>query len=171
MKFISAINVLLALFCFSVGAHAEGNCPSGYYPIGGATTAACAPIPGGSQGGGGYSQQRGPDLPAPVWEDRWGAIAFDGPRGILGAAANLRTEQAAKWAALNDCKAKGGENCQSEVIYRNGCTAFTIGDRNYYHGSNDLLDQVVAEGLKLCTEKDTNCETYYRACSLPVRIR
>lgn len=168
MKFVSILNILPLLYCLSMSARAEGNCPSGYYPIGGAATAACAPIPGG---GSGYSQPTAPDLPAPVWEDRWGAIAFDGPKGILGAAAGRRSEQAAKSAALIDCYAKGGGVCQSELIYRNGCAAFTIGDQNYYHGSSAILPQAVAEGLKLCNEKDKNCETYYSACSLPIRIR
>lgn len=168
MKFTSAMNMLLALFCFSVGAHAEGNCPSGYYPIGGAATAGCAPIPGG---GGGYGQPTAPDIQEPVWEPRWGAIAFDGPKGILGAAAGRPTEEAAKSAALNECRAKGGGICQSELVYRNGCAAFTIGDRNYYRGSSETLARAVTEGLQLCKQNDTNCETYYSACSTPVRIR
>ena len=29
--------------------HAEGNCPSGYYPVGGQGVQGCAPIPGGGE--------------------------------------------------------------------------------------------------------------------------
>ncbi|MCZ2498388.1 DUF4189 domain-containing protein [Xylophilus sp. Kf1] len=170
MKLMSAMVLLLALCGYSMGAHAEGNCPSGYYPIGGAATAGCAPIPGGGNAGGG-SQSSAPNVPEPVWEDRWGAIAFDGPKGILGAAAGLRSEQAAKSAAQTECKSKGGVNCLSEITYVNACTAFTIGDRSYYKGARASLPQVIAEGLKKCNETDKNCETYYSACSMPARIR
>lgn len=103
--------------------------------------------------------------------DRWGAIAFDGQRGILGVSTGLQSEQAAEQAALNDCRAKGGIKCQSEISYVNGCTAFTIGDRGAYRGAKATLDQVIAEGMQKCRETDQSCETYYSACSLPVRIR
>lgn len=168
MKWIGALNAMFFLCCLSMGAHAEGNCPSGYYPIGGAATAGCAPIPGGNAGG---NQQRAPDILEQIWQDRWGAVAFDGPMGILGVAASFPSERAAQAAALYDCKVKGGLKCQLETSYVNGCTAFTIGDGNYYRGSHALLDQAIAEGLNLCNQKDKNCETYYSACSLPVRIR
>ncbi|MBL0896970.1 DUF4189 domain-containing protein, partial [Pectobacterium atrosepticum] len=150
----------------SIDVHAEGNCPPGSYPIGGGATAGCAPIPGNGSG-----QQQAPSAPEPVWEDRWGAIAFDGPKFILGASAEFPSEQAAKSAALNHCKVKGGDNCQIEISYVNGCTAFTIGERNYYRGAMATLHQAVADGLKKCNETDKKCETYYSACSPPVRIR
>lgn len=169
MKLTDLLCALLVLWCLSVGAHAEGNCPSGFYPIGNRAVAACAPIPSATKGQQG--QQQVPSSPSPIWKDRWGAVAFDGPRGILGVATELQSEQAAQEAALNDCKAKGGIKCQSEISYVNGCTAFTIGDRGAYRGAKATLDQVVTDGMQKCKEADKNCETYYSACSLPVRIQ
>ena len=170
MRRICIFSALVWFSFLSAGVRAEGNCPPGYYPIGGGGTAGCAPIPG--NGGRSESgQQQAPPPSAPVWEDRWGAVAFDGPRGILGVAAGLPSEQAAKRTALNHCKVKGGVKCQSEISYVNGCTAFTIGDRGYYRGAKATLDQVIADGLQKCKETDKNCETYYSACSLPVRIQ
>jgi hypothetical protein len=169
MKFVSAMNVLLVLFCFSDGARAEGNCPQGYHPIGGGATAGCAPISGGGNAGGG-SRPNAPSPPAPRWEDRWGAIAFDGPQFILGASAEFPSEQAAKSAALKYCKAKGGDNCQIEISYVNSCAAFTIGERSYYRGAMATLQEAVSDGLKKCNETDRKCTTYYSACSSPVRI-
>ena len=60
--------------------HAEGNCPSGYYPVGGQGVQGCAPIPGG--GSGGYTNQN-PTL-YPMIETLWGAIAEDKSKGLKG---------------------------------------------------------------------------------------
>ncbi|MDR6214583.1 DUF4189 domain-containing protein [Paracidovorax wautersii] len=170
MNRINSFSVLFVLCYLSMGVRAEGNCPAGYYPIGGGTTAGCAPIPSNSATSGG-GQQQAPSAPVPLWEDRWGAVAFDGPKGILGVATGLQSEYAAQQSALNDCKARGGIKCQSEISYKNGCTAFTIGDLGYYRGADATLSEVVIAGMQKCKEKDKNCETYYSACSPPVRIR
>jgi len=166
MRSICIFSALVWFACLSLGAHAEGNCPQGYYPIGGVATAGCAPIPGNSGG-----QRQAPSAPAAIWEDRWGAIAFDGPKFILGASAEFSSEQAAKSAALKHCKVKGGDNCQIEISYVNSCTAFTIGERSYYRGAMATLHEAVADGLKKCNETDKKCQTYYSACSPPVRIQ
>lgn len=173
MKLIGPLSALVTVLCFSSSANAEGNCPSGSYPIGGGNAGwtGCAPIPGHPNGTGQRGQQQAPIPPTPIWEDRWGAVAFDGPRGILGVATGHQNEHAAQQAALNDCQTRGGIKCQSEISYVNACTAFTIGDQGYYRGAKARLDQVIAEGMQKCKETDQNCETYYSACSLPVRIR
>lgn len=158
------------IFGLNVVAHAEGGCPSGSYPIGNRDVAACAPIPGGERGGGG--QQQAPSAPsAPVWSNRWGAMAFDSPKGILGAAMGLSSESTAQRAALADCKAKGGTQCKVENSFANSCTAFTIGDRGAYRGVDPVLETVIASGIQKCKEMDKNCETYYSACSRAVRIQ
>lgn len=172
MKRTSSFSVLVVLWCLTIGARAEGNCPSGSYPIGGGNAGwtGCAPLPGNS-GVRGQLQQQAPSPIAPVWEDRWGAVAFDGPRGILGVATGHQSEHAAQQAALTDCRARGGIKCQSENSYKNGCTAFTIGDLGYYRGADATLSEVIASGMQKCKELDKNCETYYSACSPPVRVR
>lgn len=54
--FISLISLTLFSLTMSGVAHAEGNCPPGYYPVGGQGVQGCAPIPNyGSSGG--YSAQ------------------------------------------------------------------------------------------------------------------
>ena len=156
----------MALGLGTVGAHAEGNCPAGYYPSGGQGVMSCNPIPG--YGGG---QQQVPSVPAPVWKDRWGAIAGDKPRGILGAVTGFPSETSAQQAALDDCKTKGGIQCKLENSYRNGCTAMIVGDWGYNIASRATLDQAIASGIQKCKETDKNCTTYYSACSPPARIR
>lgn len=167
MRFIFILNALVWFSCLSVGAHAEGNCPPGFYPIGDRATAACAPIPGNSGG-----QQQSPTPPAPVWENRWGAMATDEPRGVLGAVTGFADEEAAQQAALSDCKAKGGINCTLANSYKNGCTALTVSDSSFYYGADSTIEIVAADGMRACTEAGKkNCRTYYAACSPPVRVR
>jgi hypothetical protein len=149
-----------------MGVHAEGGCPPGSYPIGNRAVAACAPIPSETNS---WSQQQAPNLPAPLWEDRWGAIAGDKPQGILGFATGLRSEPAAQQAALTDCAAKGGVRCKLENSYKNGCTAMTVGEQVYNIASRATLDQAIASGIQKCKEIDKNCVTSYSAFSPPVR--
>ncbi|MDY0956314.1 DUF4189 domain-containing protein [Stenotrophomonas rhizophila] len=166
MKRISVLGALLLFSCVSAGAHAEGNCPAGFYPIGGRAAAGCAPIPGNGRG-----QQQVPSAPAPVWEDRWGAIAGDKPQGILGFSTGFPSEPAAQQAALADCASKGGGRCQIENSYKNGCTAMIVGERVYNIASRATVDEAIASGIQKCEEVDRNCVASYSACSPPVRIR
>lgn len=165
MKRICVLGALCWFWCLSLGVHAEGNCPPGFYPIGGGATAACAPIPGNGSG-----RRQAPSAPAPVWEDRWGAIAGDKPQGILGFSTGLPSEAAAQLAALADCAAKGGR-CKIENSYKNGCTAMIVGERVYNIASRATLDEAIASGIQKCEEVDRNCVASYSACSPPVRIR
>ena len=155
----------------TAGAHAEGSCPPGMYPNNPGSTNGvngCNPIPGYGKEG----QQQEPSPPTSVWEDRWGAMATDEPRGVLGAATGYSNEQAAQRAALSDCKAKGGMNCTLTNSYRNGCTALTVSDSKFYYGADATTDVVASMGMRACTEAgNKNCHTYYTACSPPVRIQ
>jgi len=166
MRSVCFSSALVWFSCLSLGVHAEGNCPPGFYPIGGRATAACAPIPGNSGG-----QRQAPSAPAPLWEDRWGAIAGDKPKGILGFSTGLPSEPAAQHAALADCAAKGGEHCKIENSYKNGCTAMIVGERVYNIASRATVDEAIASGIQKCKEVDRNCVASYSACSPPVRIR
>ncbi|MBN3262271.1 DUF4189 domain-containing protein [Pectobacterium brasiliense] len=170
MKCINLAGALLALSCFSIDVHAEGNCPPGSYPIGGGATAGCAPIPGGGNAGGGGWQYE-PSPPAPIWEDRWGAIAGDKPKGILGFSTRLPSEPAAQHAALADCATKGGEHCKIENSYKNGCTAMIVGEWGYNIASRATVDEAIASGIQKCKDSDRNCVVLYSACSPPVCIR
>lgn len=67
--------VLLASCLLLLGgvdrAWAEGNCPPGYYPIGGQGARGCAPIPGGATGSTGSSEIR-LATPTGKWTKTWG---------------------------------------------------------------------------------------------------
>lgn len=172
MKSILFHCLLFGLLLLSGVAHAEGNCPDGYYPIGGESGQAgpqgCAPIPG-------YNQQQGQQQasqPPPQWAARWGAIATDGPGGHLGAANGLPSKREAQEAALTNCQAKGGSPCAVEVAFDNECAAMVVGHKEHSSNAAATVDEAIQLGIKTCASAgDTNCHVYYSGCSLPQRIQ
>lgn len=165
-------HLLLAILFLIVGAaHAEGNCPPGYYPTGAqqgqAGPQGCAPIPGYNN-----QQQTQQQEPPPArWVSQWGAVATDAIKGSLGTATNLPSKNSAELVALADCQSKGGSQCKINVSYDNECVAMVVGDTGYNVNANITLDKAVQDGMKVCSAADTNCHVYYSACSLPVQIQ
>lgn len=161
--------LLVGLLLLTAGrAHAEGNCPPGYYPIGAqegqAGPQGCAPIPG-------YNRQQLPSAPPPKWATSWGAIATDSVKGTLGTAINLPSKEEAKQAALTNCQSKGGTRCMINVAYDNECAAMVVGDSGYNATTDTTLNKAVQSGMETCTAATTNCHVYYSACSMPIRIQ
>ena len=163
--------LLVGLLLLSISAaHAEGNCPPGYYPIGAAQGQSgpqgCAPIPGYND-----QQQTQPQPPPPQWKDNWGAIATDGPGGSFGASADMPDRSSAENKALADCHSKRGATCAIETWYSNGCAAMVIGDNSHISNNASTLNEAIQMGMKKCNATDANCHVYYSDCSLPVRIQ
>lgn len=153
---------------FSVIVHAEGNCPPGYYPIGGQGIQGCAPIPG-------YDQQQpspAPAAPSPQWKSRWGAIATDGVKGVLGTAIGMADQLGAEKTAMADCLAKGGSTCKIQLSYANGCAAMIVGNRGFSTANGSTKDEAIKKGTKICSaDGDTGCHIYYTACSHPQQMQ
>ncbi|MDM0038259.1 DUF4189 domain-containing protein [Variovorax sp. J22G21] len=143
-----------------------GSCPNGYYPIGGQGTMGCAPLPNGAQ-------RAVPQRPAEVWQDRYGAIYLDLPKGAMGTSTSLASRAASEQAAIADCKARGGIDCKQEASYGNGCIAFVIDDN--WHGAvfRKNLDAAKQQAMRDCqgVAGNANCHVYYTDCSQPVRIQ
>lgn len=74
---------------------------------------------------------------------------------------------------MSDCAAKGGTNCKIEITYYNQCAVVVAAeDGSYNTPSNATLDGAIAAGIKTCRDAGhSNCQVYYSACSLPVRIQ
>lgn len=161
------ILLLSLLLLFGGMAHAEGNCPEGYYTIGGGSPGApqgCAPIPG-------YVQGQQPQQQPQQWSSQFGAIASYIPKGILGAATNRVSKQFAEQAALDDCQSKGGTDCKIETSYMNGCGAVVAGHPGYAVNTGATEAQAVQDAMSACTGSGfTNCHVVYIGCSLPKRI-
>ncbi len=150
--------------------HAEGNCPTGYYPIGAPSgqggPQGCAPVPAYTN-----NQQQAQPESQPRWSNRWGAIAVDVKMGILGAAVGMAGQETAKQFAISECQAKGGTQCKLENSYGNACAAMIVGDTSLRINSATTMDEAVALGIKPCAAESKNCHVYYSACSMPVRTQ
>ncbi|WP_333680349.1 DUF4189 domain-containing protein [Dyella sp.] len=169
MKQLVLISLLFGLLVFHIPARADGNCPPGYYSIGGQGVQGCAPLPGYDQ-----QQPQAPAAPSPRWESRWGAIAMgtDGVRGVLGANTGMSSKAAAEQGAMADCANKGGSLCRVQVSYANGCGVVVVGNPGFNAGNAATIDDAAREGMKVCKEAGaTDCHVYYSACSLPQRIQ
>jgi len=164
--------LLFGLLMFSAGVvHADGECPPGMFatnPAGTQGPVSCAPIPG-------YDQQQGQQQtpqPPPQWASRWGAIATDEPKGVLGAVTGLSSKSEAQQAALADCHAKGGAPCKLEIAYDNECAALVVGKKDYSINTGATASAANQLAMKTCSaDGDPSCHVYYSACSLPARTQ
>lgn len=108
-----------------------------------------------------------PPQPTGWWETTWGALATDGPKGILGGVTGVASEKEAQAAALSDCRAKGG-NCQIEATYYNHCLVLVTGDKLYNTKIAETIEEATRSAMNMCTKADTNCRVHYSACSKPI---
>ncbi|MGJ7493421.1 DUF4189 domain-containing protein [Variovorax sp. ZT4R33] len=148
----------------SFAAHAQ--CPPGSYLVSNPTNTYCLPEPN-------YRPpQQAPQQPAVVWQDRYGAIATDGPNQATGSSVNMLSEGAAQNAAIADCRAKGGVNCVIKLAFSNGCAAVATGDKGHGASARQTIAEASSAAQNDCVASgDTNCRIYYKVCSLPARIQ
>ncbi|MFB5854793.1 DUF4189 domain-containing protein [Stenotrophomonas maltophilia] len=99
---------------------AEGNCPSGFYPVGGQGVQGCAPIPGAGAGG---QQQVGTQASHPTgrWHKTW-ALLRQADKAILVCPSRSSAREAQK-EALSQCATWGATNSQVKLAYHNQCVA------------------------------------------------
>lgn len=167
------ILVLMTLLGWSNAAMAENGCPSGYVPMpqqfadpaSGTVQMRTTCVPGGA------AQEVDPGSgPRAVWEDRWGAVAADGSKGILGAANGEHSEAKAKKKALNECKAKGG-NCKLQLAYHNQCAILVSGDKVFFVQAAESAEIATQVGIEKCSKMDVNCKVHYSGCSHQEQVR
>lgn len=143
---------------------AQGGCPPGQYPVSGEGWNYCAPIPVYDQSP--TSSQ--PEQPPTRWKSRWGAIATDGVKGVLGTATGEADQSEAEQKALAQCHTKGGSACKIQTSYANGCAAMIVGNNGFSTAIGSTIEEAVSKGTKICrSDGDTNCHVYYTDCSLP----
>lgn len=158
---------MLVLSVALLGVHrqaaAEGGCPAGMIPYAGTSTASCGPIPSGPGGYGG---------PTAKWKDRWGAVAGDDARAVVGAVTDLPSKRAAKKAAIENCLSRGGVDCTLTVAYVNQCVVIVASDTRYVTINAANAELAAEVGMEDCEKKkDGDCRIYYAGCSRPVRVR
>ena len=161
--FFVYFSLLLFLFAHA-DARAEGNCPDGYFPIGGGSAGweGCAPM--------GPAAGAGDAGPQPQWEARWGAIAT--ANGALGVSAGKNSRSIAEQQAMADCQAQSrGKPCKIDLVYHNQCAAVAWGDAGSLWARSADVQDAEAIAMRTCQDKTTNCDIYYSGCSNPERKR
>ncbi|WP_343580704.1 DUF4189 domain-containing protein [Acinetobacter sp.] len=144
-----------------------GVCSSIYAcPVGMINAGACLP-PDDPR----LPQNQGPaPPPAPIWADRWGAIASDG-NGTYGIVTDLTSKRKASKAAIQTCKDRGGGNCVIRLTYYNQCAAVVMTDTWSAYASAPTLENAIEDGQKRCTGSNTgSCRVYWSGCSTAVRV-
>ena len=161
--------LMLTLLGMTASAFAEGRCPPGFYPTGGADVGwySCAPM-------GPIEEEDEEDVPAQpeesIWDTRWGAIAT--ADGAFGIANDMASKVDAENQAMSDCNARSdGRPCKLKPAFYNQCAALAWGDTfNVMFRSPDLKD-AEDSALERCSTKTPNCKLYYSACSYPKERR
>jgi hypothetical protein len=108
-----------------------------------------------------------------VWEDRWGAIAYDN-RGEMGVAEAQRTREEAIAVAHADCVARGGDvnRCREKpFVYRNSCVAFAWGAGKSTIQALPYREEAVSVALDDCAKQaGGQCSIVYAGCSESVDV-
>lgn len=152
-------------------AHAEGGCPAGMIPYSGADLSSCGPFPAGY-----YGDSRNDDsqtfVPAARWENRWGAVAMSDVNSAVGVSSDMLDEQAARQAALADCRTAGGQaGCEVRMSYHNQCIVIAWGEKSVNTSRAETIDQASRSAMQGCSGKSEGCRIVYSKCSLPQRIQ
>jgi len=162
---------LLFLLLLSYAPLGWAQCAPG---IPGAGNPGCIPptAPGSPYAQPGESAPLAPPPPAPVWEDRWGAIAIDGQSGAAGGANKSSTKQDATRLALERCATAGGVHCEIAIAFVNQCTAIAqrTGGGIVSTATAADTDQASARALNRCGNSDS-CKVISTLCAVPVRVK
>lgn len=158
---------ILVVNCLLLLSNNVMACPDGQQPAGAPTSgnpSGCVPYPG--------AQQSQPHVPRIVWATRWGAIATDDTKGIIGAVKNANNKRSANKAAVKQCKLNGGgKNCEVIFSYYNQCAAIAWGDTTYRGAGRPTLEEAKYDAMKLCSNATTGCKIVLADCSLPQRVQ
>lgn len=153
--------MLLILTIFSCESLAQ-VCPYGAYPGRLDEPQICLPPP---------DEDVQPQTSRARWETRWGAIATDDTKGIIGAVKNAKNKRSANKAALQQCKLNGGgKKCALTLTYFNQCSAVAWGDTSRAAAGRAGTDFAAEAAMKTCHTRTTNCKIVYSACSLAERV-
>ena len=171
MKFCLQSTAMIAFLLLGNTALAEGNCPPGYFPIGGQGVQGCAPM-GGSSGQGSAGLPPPPPSPTGEWIKTWGALAKSRDSDLVGASNGERTKALAERVAVERCSAEGASDCRVNFTYMNQCMAYAIpvsGRGMAMLSKGPSRKDAHAEALKHCRDDSgAKCDITYSACSEPI---
>ncbi|HIE5097089.1 DUF4189 domain-containing protein [Stenotrophomonas maltophilia] len=174
MKLTLAALIVLAIgACWGIAsARAEGNCPPGFYPIGGQGVQGCAPIPGAASGG--VAAPVAPARPSGEWITTWGAIATSKQTSDAGVSTGQRKRNGAEREALGKCASAGAKDCEVVIAYFNQCVAWAIPSGGTGRGGSGIgrgptPDVAEKEAQKGCSnDRAGDCRLFYADCTKPI---
>lgn len=146
------IAILAAVVVLSAaGAGAEGeSCPEMAVPTGEFEIASVATVLAAAQ-------------------ERWGSIVFSQePDGgyAWGMGWGYGSHSSATSRAVDECRDRGGSNCQEIAWSRNACGALTIGDSNGYgYGWGRSTAAAEDRAMTACRNYNRNCRLVISRCS------
>lgn len=120
----------------------------------------------------GQPGQTSPVTPSPIvmqqkWADRWGAIATDEIKPIMGASTGKKNKKLAQADALAKCREQGGKKCSLLLTYHNQCAAMLAKERGgVVAAGSPTIDGAVDYGMQICKKDGVNCRVYYTNCSM-----
>jgi hypothetical protein len=102
--------------------------------------------------------------PAPIWEDRWGAIAVDASTGTFGASKDKLNKRDANNAAIEDCQSDGDRGCKVLISYYSQCIALAQASTGgiLFAETAPRLEDAKANSVKDCG--NDSCSVIYTDC-------
>ncbi|WP_329848348.1 DUF4189 domain-containing protein [Stenotrophomonas hibiscicola] len=178
MKILVSQAILASSLILGVAyqAFAEGNCPPGYYPIGGQGARGCAPIPSGapsSASSGGISELPA-NSPTGRWTKTWGAIAESKSTQDAGTSVGKRSKEEASREAISKCRSAGAADCSVSFTYQNQCVSWVIprgrsGAGRAGIGAGPTPERAKFNAQAMCkNDQPGYCEEIYSDCSKPI---
>lgn len=173
MKIFIKLGFLVFTF-LGFNAFAEGNCPAGYYQVGGGNSGyqGCAPIPSGPATNNQdiVGQLRGMGPSRPKWLHSYGSLALgkdkDNGQTMYALVFKARSEYEAMSKVLSDCESAGLLECKGVFVFANGYIALSSGeDGKIYWGANKKEKGAKKIAIEECEKKTTKCEVFKTADS------
>lgn len=106
--------------------------------------------------------------PTEVWENKYGALAYDAPTSSVWASEDQPSLRAARRDALKKC---GRKTCEIVTSVVNSCIAAGDNSQRTYFGSGDTQALAIQDVHNLCAADGATCTIGYVHCNVPVRIR
>lgn len=129
-----------------------------------------------------YGQQRPaqPHQPVGKWRLTWGAIASDSVTGDIGVVTGESSQEKAKRAAINKCKASGATRCKIDLAYHNQCAAIASPADGglpipgvVINAGGPSIEVASEDAMEHCSAArgGGECTVIYSACSTPVWVQ
>ncbi|WP_363800794.1 DUF4189 domain-containing protein [Lysobacter firmicutimachus] len=106
----------------------------------------------------------------PQWRSQWGAVASDST-GEFGIVSGMKSERAARKAAVEECAKRGGVSCSANFTFHNQCAAVASSESVSFSQGAPTEEKAKELAMRECEAAQSGrCWLYYSGCSLPVQV-